>query len=181
LIRLNKKVDRTRTYDIITLSKEFIMFLTKDYVLASELVHKMGIHLANISMLRKKYEHNDDLYSIRRMNSLLFVNKKARQLPNNIRNGLNSYKFTDLSTLLPYNYINREFAVSEKEWEQSGIIIAKTVIANKKFYVFSEEFAKTVKQYVPYILNKEETEDCTKNKTIRGSIQLSKNKFFTWY
>lgn len=157
------------------------MFLTRDYILANELVEKMGIHIANISMLRKRYFDDDDAFNIRKMNNSLFINIKTRKLPKYIKRGIRDHEFTDLSNLMLCTYIKSEFKVTERELSNSGIVIGKVKVAGKLFYVFDPEFAQQVSQRIPYILNLKEKNECTAAGTIQGSVQLSKNKFFTWY
>jgi hypothetical protein len=157
------------------------MFLDKKYILANELVQKMGIHIANVSMLRKSFEHNDDYYSIRKMNNCSFVSAKAYNLPNNIKQGIKDHKFTDVSNKLPCTYFKSEFNVTERELTKSGIVLGKMTIAGKKFYVFSNEFVQNLHDKVGYILDAKENEKCLKDSSIDGSVQLSRNKFFAWY
>lgn len=156
------------------------MFLDKKYILANELVEKMNIHIANISMLSKQFEDNDYGHVIK-MNNCTFINSESRQLPHNIEVGLFAHKYTDMSNKLPCTYVKSEFEVTEREWFKSGIVVDKVVIAGKKFYVFDKEFVKTMKRKVPYVLDAAETAECTAKGYIEGSIQLSKNKFFVWY
>jgi len=157
------------------------MFLNRNYVLANELVQKMGIHIANVSIIRKRFEHNDDYYSIRKMNNCSFVNSKAYNLPNNIKQGLKAHKFTDMSNKLPCTYFRSEFDITERELEKSGIVLGKMKVAGKMFYVFEPEFVKQVAGRTPYVLNAKEHEQCMNENSIAGSVQLSRNKFLAWY
>lgn len=157
------------------------MFLTKKYILANELVEKMQIKIANISILRKQFEDADDFVTVINMNNCNFIKSTSHKLPNNIQKGISDHKFTDFSNKLPCTWVHNEFSVNEKEWFDSGIVIDKIVICKKKFYVFSDDFISKVNNCVPYVLNKAETEECLRKNQIDGSIQLSKNKFMTWY
>lgn len=156
------------------------MFLNKKYVLGNELVEKMGIHIANISMLAKEFEHNDYGHVIK-MNNCTFINRDSRQMPHHIVVGLFAHEYTDMTNKLPVTYVKSEFGVTEREWFKSGIVTEKVEVAGKKFYVFNDEFVKTMKRMVPYVLDAKETEECTRKGQIKGSIQLSKNKYFVWY
>jgi hypothetical protein len=156
------------------------MFLNKKYILANELVEKMGIHIANISMLAKQFEDNDYGHVIK-MNNCTFINSESRQLPHNIEVGLFAHKYTDISNKLPCTFVKSEFEVTEREWFKSGIVTDKVTIAGKKFYVFNDNFVKTMKRKVPYVLDSKETNECMAKGQIEGSIKLSKNKFFVWY
>lgn len=157
------------------------MFLDKKYILANELVEKMGIHIANISMLRKLFEHNGNTYDMVKRNNCTFINTKSRHLPNNIMKGINSNILTDMSDKLPRTYVVSEFGITEHELQKSGILKEKIKISSKDFYVFQPDFVKEIKGKIPYILDREETLQCFKNKDILGYIELSKNKFLTWY
>jgi len=156
------------------------MFLNSKYILANELVAKMNIHIANISMFAKQFEDSDCGTIIKR-NNCTFINSKSRYLPHNLEVGIIVNEFTDMSNKLPCTYVREEYPMTEKEMFKSGIVTEKTTICGKQFYVFSDEFVKTMKNKIGYILDAKETKDCTANDQILGSIQLSKNKFFTWY
>lgn len=157
------------------------MFLGQNYILANELVEKMGISIANISMLRKQFEEVDDDSSIIKMNNCSFIKKNSSKLPHNILAGIASNEFTDVSNKLPVTWVREEFEITEKEWFKSGLVIDKIKISSKQFYVFDDEFVQTVKGKVTYVLNEQETLDCFNKGLIQGYRQVSKNKFITWY
>lgn len=157
------------------------MFLKPTYVLSNELVQKMNIHIANISMFAKQMIEEDDYGTVIKMNNCTFINTKSHKLPQNILDGLLTNSFTDMSDKLPCTWVKDEFDVTEREWFKSGIVIDKVTIAGKKFYVFAPDFVKMMKRKIGYILDAQETKDCTEKNQILGSIQLGKNKFFTWY
>lgn len=157
------------------------MFLNKEYVLANELVQKMGINIANISMLKKQFEDNDDRYSIQSLNNCSFINKKATLLPKYIKDGLDSHEFTDMSDKLPCTWVKEEYQITEKELKQSNLVISKEKISGKQFYVFSPDFVKTMKNKIGYVLDEKETMKCYQLKQIEGYIKLKNNKYFTWY
>lgn len=157
------------------------MFLNKHFVLANELVEHMGIHIANISMLRQAFEYNDDFYNIQKMNNCTLINSKARALPNNIKVGLSTGKFTDLSDKLPCTYVREEYGVTERELFSSGIVTSKVKVSDKDFYVFNPEFVKNLQNRMGYVLDAQETKECQASGQINGSIEISKNKFFVWY
>mgnify|MGYP006999722202 FL=1 len=73
------------------------------------------------------------------------------------------------------------YEVTEKELTRAGIITGKMKIAGKDFYEFTDEWVKKVKGKIVYTLNKEETEGCYEKGQILGFVQVSKNKFLTWY
>lgn len=156
------------------------MFLQSKYILANELVNKMNIHIANISMLAKEFEDSDCGTFVKK-NNCTFINTKSRHLPHNILVGTIANEFTDMSNKLPCTYVREEYPMTEKEMFKSGIVTDKIKVAGKQFYVFSDDFVKTMKNKIGYVLDASETEYCTANGQILGSIQLSKNKFFTWY
>lgn len=157
------------------------MFLEKKFILANELVEKMDIHIANISMLRQQFEDNDDFYSIVKMNNCSFINTRARNLPNNIRVGIYSNTFTDMSDKLPCTWVKSEYDVTERELFKSGIVVDKIKISGKQLYVFNKEFVNTMKHKIGYVLDAKECQECHRNGQIDGFIELGKNKFFTWY
>lgn len=157
------------------------MFLNKNYVLANELVQKMGIHIANISMLVKYYEDRENFSTMLKMNNCTFINSKDSSLPNNIRIGLANNNFTDMSNKLPCTWVKTEYEMSDKDLINSDMIIEKVKIAGKDFYVFAPEFVQKMQGKIGYTLDKAETMDCMAKGQIDGYTQLSKNKFFTWY
>lgn len=157
------------------------MFLKKNYILANELVQKMDIHIANISMMRKQFEDADDMTTILKMNNCNFIKTNSHKLPNNIRQGIACNEFTDMSNKLPCTFVRSEYPLTEKDWYASGVVIDKVNIAGKQFYVFSDEFVKTTHNKIVYILDKKETDECYRKGQIDGFIQAAKNKFITWY
>ena len=113
-----------------------MFFLSKGYILSNELVQKMGIHIANISMLRQHFEEADDFASMIKMNNCTFINSKAVGLPRNIRSGVDDNTFTDVSNKLPCTFVRTEYDMTERELRKSNMITGKEKIAGKEFYVF---------------------------------------------
>lgn len=157
------------------------MFLNKKYILANELVQKMGIHIANISMLRNQFEDEDDYATIVKMNNCNFVKSGSPKLPRNISSGISNHTFTDMSNKLPCTFIRTEYEVTERELSKSGLIKGKVKVAGKEFYEFTEEFVQKVKNKIVYTLDKNETMECFSKGQIDGYVQVSNNKFLTWY
>ncbi len=157
------------------------MFLSKDYVLANELVQNMQINIANISKLAKEFEMMDYYGDIIKMNNCTFLKKTSHRFPKNIKEGLLQYKFTDISNALPCRWVQSEYRMTERELLLSGLLKENIKIAGKSFYVFSDEFVKTTTGKIGYTLDHKETQIANKNGDIEGYIQLSKNKFITWY
>lgn len=157
------------------------MFLKKNYILANELVQKMDIHIANISMLRQQYEDQDDMTTMIKMNNCTMIKSNSHKLPNNIKMGIAANEFTDMSNKLPCTFVRTEYEVTERELLNGGVIKGKIKIAGKDFYEFTEEFVKTVKNKIVYTLDKAECMECHSKGQIEGYIQVSKNKFLTWY
>jgi len=157
------------------------MFLGKEYILANELVQKMGIHIANISMLSQEFEDKGNSKDIKKMNSCNFINTKSIDLPNNIQQGIIKYDFTSLENKVLATYFRNEFGISDKEIMNSSIIEGKEKIAGKDFYVFKQEFVDNTKGKILYTLDKLDTSDCIETGCIDGWVQMSKNKYLTWY
>lgn len=156
------------------------MFLNKKYILANELVTKMGIHIANISMLIKEYEDTDTGTFVK-MNNCTFINTKDATLPQNIIDGIRSNVFTDMTDKLPCTFVRSEYGITEKELFKSGMVTQIVTVAGKDFYQFAPEFVEKMKYKIGYILDEQETMDCYRKKQIQGYTQLAKNKYFTWY
>jgi putative SOS response-associated peptidase YedK len=156
------------------------MFLNKKYILANELVEKMGIHIANISMLMKEYEDTDNGTFVK-MNNCTFINSNDATLPNNIKIGMQNNQFTDMTNKLPCTFVRSEYEITEKELFKSGMVTKKVEVAGKDFYEFAPEFVEKMKYKIGYVLDEAETMDCYRKKQILGYTQLSKNKYFTWY
>jgi len=157
------------------------MFLSKDYILSNELVKKMNIHIANISMLKQRIENSDNYNDILKMNNCTFINTKSLYLPKNIREGISANKFTDMSNKLPCTFVRTEYGITEKELMASGIIKEKVEVCDKDFYVFTDEFIEKTKGTVINILEEEDALDSYNDGSIDGYIKLSKNKYITWY
>jgi hypothetical protein len=156
------------------------MFLSTKYVLANELVQKMGIHIANISVIAKELEDNDYGHIIK-MNNCNFVRKDSRHMPHNIQVGLLTNQFTDISDKLPCTWVKDEYEMSEKELLKGDMIYGKVKIAGKNFYHFKPEFVKKMKRKIGYVLNEQETMECFNKGQIDGYTQINKDKYFTWY
>ena len=101
------------------------MFLNKNYISSNELVEKMGIHIANISMLRNQLEYDDDIVTIVKKGGASFIKKNSMKLPSNIKEGIAKNTFTDISNKLPCPFVKSEYQVSEKELMKSGLVVAK--------------------------------------------------------
>lgn len=157
------------------------MFLENNYILSNELVQKMNIHIANISMLKQDLENNGNVEDIIKMNNCTFINKNSRYLPKNIRIGILQNDFTDISDKLPCTYALEIFECNNKEITTSGIVKEKISIAGKNFYVFTQKFIDTIQGKVVNVLDYDDTMDCYRDKQIDEYIRLSKNKFITWY
>jgi hypothetical protein len=159
----------------------FFVFLNKNYILANELVEKMGIHIANISMLRSHLEEvDDDISTIRKMGNCNFIKKNSLKLPKNIREGIYSNTFADVSNKLPCSWVKTEYEISDSELKKSGVVENVVTISGKKFYVFKDDFVKTTRNKIVYVLNEQETMDCYKKGQIDGYIKAGK-RYITWY
>lgn len=161
------------------------MFLTDNYILSSEFIDRTGIHVAYISKVIKLLEDDNDSTTIIKMNACNFIKSNSGKLPNNIQKAIikeTAIKpFYNFSNKLPVHWLKQEYNVTEKEWFKSGIVEDKVTIHGKIFYVFSDDFIRRTKNCICYVLDKEETQKCTQNGQIENSIQLSNNKFMTWY
>ena len=157
------------------------MFLAPGYILANELVNKMGIHIANVSIMRKEFEDADDLYTIRKLNNCNFVNTSSPKLPQNIKDGISNNTFTDYTNKLPCTFVRDEYPVTEREWMASGIVIGKEEIAGKNFYVFADDFVKKLTGKIGYVLSGDEYRSLLVENKIQGGIRLKRDKYFTWY
>lgn len=157
------------------------MFLNNNYILANELVEKMDINIANISILKKQFDEEDDDITIVKLNNCSFIKTNSYKLPNNIREGISKFEFTDISNKIPCSFFREEYDISDKEIMNAPITIGKTIIAGKKFYEFDRDFVKQVKNHVLYTLDEKEKNECYAKNQITGFVQMSKNKFLTWY
>lgn len=157
------------------------MFLNKNYILANELVEKMNIQIGNISIYRQKLEDENDLTTIIKMNNCNFIKSNSNKLPQTLKKCISSNTFTDFTNKLPRRWLETEFNVSKREWFNSKIVIEEVKLYRKDFYVFSDDFINKVKNRIVYVLDKEETQICYQKSQIEGFIQLSNNKFMTWY
>jgi hypothetical protein len=157
------------------------MFLSSNYILANELVQKMNIHIANISMLRQQFEDCDDFTTLFKMNNCTMIKTNSHKLPRNMIAGIAVNEFTDITNKLPCTFVRTEYEFTEKELTTSEIVIDKVMIAGKEFYVFDRDFVEKVKNKIVYALDALETMECFRKKQIEGYIQVSNNKYLTWY
>jgi hypothetical protein len=157
------------------------MFLNKNYILANELIQKMNINIANISVIVNHYEDGNDFTTMFRMNNCTMINSASQKLPKNLRDAIAVNEFTDITNKLPCTFVRSEYEFTEKELIESNIVIDKIEISGKKFYVFDRDFVEKVKNKIVYALDASETMECFRKKQIEGYIQVSKNKYLTWY
>lgn len=157
------------------------MFLGKNYVLANELVQKMNIGMANISILRAKLEDEGDETTLFKMNNCTFIKTNSHKLPKNIRNGILANEFTDLTDKIYVPYMQTEHGLSKKEVLSMDVCDGIELVGGKEFYVFNKEFVKKVKNKVLYVLSPDECADCHRKGQIKGFLQVNKRKFLTWY
>jgi hypothetical protein len=157
------------------------MFLGKKFILGSELTHKMGIHFANVSILRKELEDRDNTQDIKRLNNCTFISRNGFDYPRNIREGLDKFDLVDCSDKLPKTYIKSEFNLNVQDLKIAGIYKDEIDIYGKKLVQFTPEFVKQVEGCVVYILCEAEAHECLADKSIDGMIKISKKKYITWY
>lgn len=147
--------------------------LNSNHILANELVQKMGIHIANASMI--------DSPNVIKMGNCNFIEKDDGYLPKNMKKFIRENEFTNLENLLPCKYARDELCISEKNLISSEIVSSVVTIANKDFYKFNDKFVKRVKKKILNVLNKDEFTECLTEELITDYIQLTKNKYLTMY
>ena len=157
------------------------MFLNDNYILANELVGKMGINIANVSILKKKLEDGGDETTIVSLANSSFIKSSSGKLPKNIRNGISNHTFTDISNKLPCAYARNEFGFTDKELLSSNIVYGKVTVCGKTMFEFDRDFIKSVKNHVLFTLKKSEMEECYSKGQISGYVQITKTKYLTWY
>lgn len=157
------------------------MFLKKEYILANELVEKMDMHIANISMLRNELEAKDNYDDLKKVNNCTFINTKSPFLPNNINVALSENTFTDMTDKLPATFLRTEFNLSPEDLEKAGVIEGEVEIAGKKLIQFKPDFVKNVEGSVMYMLSEDEAKECLEDGSIDGMIKITKAKCITWY
>lgn len=147
--------------------------LNNKSILSNELVQKMGIHIANISMLESP--------NIVKMGNCNFLQPDDLFLPKNIKKFIIENEFTNLENMLPCKFAKDELGISEKQMLQTGIVDKIVEVYGKQFYKFSDNFVKRIHKKVLNVLDKEDFEDCLKNNCITDYIELSKTKYLTMY
>lgn len=147
------------------------------YFLANELTDKLGIHIANISMFIKNIK-DDEIDNILKLGNCTFIKKDFNKLPKALLKGV--HLCTELNNVLPRSWFKEDLDVTDKELEKCNIATI-IEIAGRKFYQFTNKFAEEINGKVLYILDKSDTESCSRNGEINGYVQLSKNKFLVWY
>lgn len=161
------------------------MFLSSNYILGNELVDRMDINIANVSIMSKRFEDENDITTVIKMNNCNFIKSDSPKLPKYIQTGireLSSQKpFTDFSDKLPCTWFRSEFELSDKDVMNSEMVKDKVKIHGKEFYVFEKSFIDKVHNRICYVLDESDTKDCWNKKQIEGYIKLSKKKYMTWY
>lgn len=159
-------------------------FLTNDFILGNELAEKGNFCVGNISMVKNKLDDKGLTNDIIKMNNCTFVKKNSVNVPLYFKNVMSSNEFTDLTNLLPITYFMEEYRILHtdiKKLKELKFIIEELQISSKMFFRFSDEFVKICENSVMYTLSKKETMECLRTTTIDKYIQLSKNKYLTWY
>ena len=159
--------------------------------MASELTNHMNISSSNTSALMKKLHSIGDTTSAIKLGVSIFLDKTSINLPNNykkgISEGIENNIFTSMYNMLPYNYVMNEFNITDKEAKElindDNIpeFQEELFVDGKRMIRFSDDFIQEVKDCVLYALGEEETKECYKNNSIDGYMQLSRNKYITWY
>ena len=157
------------------------MFLHERYILGNELVQKMGIHIANISMFAKQMENIDDYSTIVKFNNCTFIDIHSHKIPKNLLKGIQNNSFTNLSDKLPVSWVKTEYQLSKLELINADMIENEILIAKKRFYVFKSWVVDLMKNKIAYTLDESEKDICLKNGDILGSIKINQNKYLTYY
>ena len=160
------------------------MFLTKNYVLSNELVQEMDIHIANISMLHKQLEGNENISAVIKMGQSTFIDRTSPDLPNNIKLGLRLRDYTDMSNKLPLSYFLKEMRLTRaklKDILKNKYVLGIVTICEKEFIEFSHDFVQKTKECILYPLDTKETSECITDNSIDGYTKLTDNCFLTWY
>lgn len=157
------------------------MFLKSNYILANELIQKMGISMANISRLVNEFENEGDMTTTLKMNNCTFIKTNSYKLPRNIKNGIMMNEFTDLTDKIYVPYMYTEYGLTKKDLLNCEICLGTTKVAGKEFYVFDKEFVQKVKNKILYVLNETECNECKAKNQIDGFIKLNKRKYLVWY
>lgn len=152
-----------------------MVVLSNRHILSNELVQKMDIHIANISMI--------DSPNIEKMGNCNFLLPDDRYLPGNIKKFINANRntFTNLEGLLPCSFAQDELEISDKQILDSGIASEKVTIYGKHFYRISEDFIKRSNKKVLNVLDQDDFNDCIKRNLLKDYIKISKNKYLTMY
>jgi len=162
------------------------MFLTKDFILANEIVQKANIHIANISNFLNHLEETNNKAGIsKKMGNCSFINNTSPFLPHNIKEYIDGFEYTDMSDKLPSTFLASEFELSSDKilqgFNKVGYDVHEEVIAGKRFLVFPLNFIEAFEGKTWYILDYEEAVDCFDNEDIEDFFPLYKNKMFCWY
>ncbi len=153
------------------------MFLNNKYISCNELVQKMNIHIANISILTKDLE---DTNIFTKLGNCVFVDKTSIDLPKNIRIGIAQNTFTDCTNILPLSYLIKELEITKAQIINLPFT-SQLSLAGKDFIKFEQSFIDKVQDKTTYVLSNKETEECLQEGNIEGSIKLSNSKNLTWY
>lgn len=162
------------------------MFLNKNYVLGNELCAYLGINQANLSILRKERELQEDFSTVQKLSGTVVVDLSSRHLPNNFRLSADDIvcaNFTEIHDKLPLSYIKEELNLTEAELKVLGaeeVLVKYQNLKEIKLWKFPEYLTK-LRNPIPYTLNAEEYEKCLKNKQIAGGVKLKPSKYFVWY
>lgn len=158
-----------------------MFFLNKKYILANELCDAMQINIANISGLRKEFEHEDDYTTILKRSGSIFVNTKSEKIPNNLTQGIRKFrdKFTDVSNIAPPSWLKLEYDISSTDLLHPFFGAEEISISGKRFFRFSDDFVKLTKNKVLLMTT---LDDVREHRTlIDDYVQIRKNRALMWY
>jgi len=164
------------------------MFLSKNYVLANEVVQHAGIHIANVSNMIKLLEDaNESEGVVVKYGNCTFINRDAKNITNSFKEYIKTpgLKLTDFSDKLPITYVQTVLGVSFEILQESfgvnGFDLGEIVIAGKRFAIFPKSFVTLTKGKILYVLSKEDYISCLNNGDIQGGFALNSKKYLTWY
>jgi len=162
------------------------MFLKNNYILGQELAAKMNIRYSNISQLVSYLRRNQDFTTVK-YGKCTFIDKTSDIMPNNIKYGLLSNEFTDLTNKMPFSYALSVFELTRFQLNKlidksvpNDIIVSTSTIENILFVEFSQEFVDLCNNNVVNILLEEDTFECYNLGYIDKYLKLGE-KYITWY
>lgn len=154
--------------------------MLKDFVLGSEIAKGGDFHIANMSMVIKDFELVEGTDYLK-FGGITLFSKTSICFPKNIDVVMKTYKFTDLSNLVPLKFFKDEL---ENNTNMIKTKFKEVKVDGKQFIEITDEKLSEVfhnPKLVRSVVSANEIPELVNGGYILGYMQVNKNKYLTWY